>query len=160
MTDQVKRRLFQHPASGTHIFDDGWVWQPVGIPVSWSLDRWLSENVWESEDGGTRRDVCARESYWDHGVAWLDEETVVIGGLGDDDTEIIDGARIFDITSTGTGGPRWRSDWPWAREVTAFAGPAGRFFSDGKWLYTSAKDGMSRWDPKTGARTGHIEGFY
>jgi hypothetical protein len=156
--DYFHGALYLSP-KGTHILDDGWVWHPVGVAVVWSIDHWLSENVWESEDGATRREVCDREYYWDHGVAWLDEETVAIGGIGDDDTEIVDGARIFDITSTASAGPRWRSDLRWAREVTAFAGPAGRFFSDGAWLYSSGKDGMSRWDPKTGAQTGHIEGF-
>lgn len=150
-----------HPSpAGTHILDDGWVWHPVGIPAVWSVERWLSDNPWESEDGATRKEVCARDSYWDRGIAWLDEKTVVIGGIGDDQSEIIDGARIFDITSTGSAGPRWRSDWLWAKEVTTFAGPAGRFFSDGKWLYSSAELGFSRWNPKTGARTGHIETFH
>jgi hypothetical protein len=145
---------------GTRILDDGWVWHPVGIPVIWSLERWLSENGWESEDGPTRKDVCAREYYWDHGIAWLDENRVAIGGIGDDEAEIVDGARIFDITSTGNAGRRWRSDWQWAREVTAFAGPAGRFFSDGKWLYSANKTGLARWDLESGSRTGYIENFH
>lgn len=143
---------------GTRILDDGWVWHPVGIPSVWSVEKWLSENVWESEDGKTRREVCARENYWDHGIAWLDEETVAIGGIGDDN-EIVDGARIFDITKTGPAGDKWRSDWNWAREITAFTGPTGRFFSDGKWLYSASEAGLSRWDPKTGIQTGHIDNF-
>jgi hypothetical protein len=143
----------------THILDDGWVWHPVGIPVVWSLEQWLSGNIWESEDGPTKRDVCARTYYWDHGVAWLDEKTVAIGGIGDDDAEMVDGARIFDIALTGTAGPQWRSDWSWAREISVFAGPAGRFFSDGDCLYSVGKDGLSQWDPKAGVRTGHIENF-
>jgi len=144
---------------GTRILDDGWVWHPLGVPTVWSVDQWLSGNVWESEDGQTKRDVCARTFYWDHGVAWLNEETVAIGGIGDHDNEIVDGARIFDVTSTGPASPEWRSDWKWAREITAFAGPAGRFFSDGKWLYSASESGMSRWDPKAGIRTGHIDQF-
>lgn len=144
----------------THVLDDGWVWHPVGIPVVWSIDRWLSRNVWESEDGATKKEVCGRDYYWDHGIAWLDEEMVAIGGIGDDDNEMVEGARIFDITSTASAGPGWRSDLLWAREVTTFAGPAGKFFSDRKWLYSSAAAGLSRWDVKTGARTGHIENFH
>lgn len=145
---------------GTRLLDDGWVWHPVGIPVVWTIDQWLSENVWESEDGVTRTDVCARNNYWDHGVAWLNEETVVIAGIGDDDNEMIDGARIFDVTSTGPAGVGWRSDWKCARQITAFAGPAGSFFSDGKWLYSSGKGGLSRWDIDRGSRTGHIDNFH
>lgn len=156
--DYFHGALYLSP-KGTRILDDGWVWHPVGIPVVWSVERWLSENIWESEDALTRRDVCAREYYWDHGVSWLDEETVAIAGIGDDDNEIVDGARIFDVTSTGSASPEWRSDWQWAREITSFEGPAGRFFSDGKWLYTSAKSGLSRWDTKTGERAGNIDEF-
>jgi hypothetical protein len=71
-----------------------------------------------------------------------------------------EGARIFDITSTGKASPRWRADWLWAREVTSFKGPTGKFFSDGKWLYSSTKAGLFRWDVETGAQTGHIENFH
>jgi hypothetical protein len=156
--DYFHGALYLSP-KGTRILDDGWVWHPVGIPVVWSLDQWLSGEVWESEDGLTRREVCARTWYWDHGVAWLNEETVAIGGIGDEDNEIVDGVRIFDVTSHGPASGEWRSDWLWAREITALAGPAGRFFSDGKWLYSASESGMSRWDLKTGARTGHIDQF-
>lgn len=78
----------------------------------------------------------------------------------DDDTEMVDGARILDVTSTGAAGPKWRSDWSWAREVSVFAGPAGKFFSDSRHLYSAGKDVLSKWDPKAGVRTGHIENFF
>jgi len=92
--DYFHGALYVSP-SGTHILDDGWVWHPVGSPTCWSLERWLTDNVWESEDGPTRKDVCAREYYWDHGMVWLDDTRVVVGGIGDDDIEIVAGARIF-----------------------------------------------------------------
>jgi hypothetical protein len=157
--DYFHGALYLSPG-GTHILDDGWVWHPLGMPVIWSLDRWLSKDVWESEDGASRRDVCARGYYWDHGVAWLNETTLAIGGIGDHDIEMTDGARMFDITATGKAGPEWRSDWLWAREVTAFAGPSGRFFSDGRWLYSAGESGLFRWDAATGDRAGHIENFH
>lgn len=156
--DYFHGALYLSPG-GSWILDDGWVWHPVGIPIVWNVARWLSENVWESEDGPTRKDVCARDYYWDHGIAWLDEETVAIAGIGDDDAVMIEGARIFDVTSSKAG-DKWRSDWLCAREVTAFAGPAGRFFSDGKWLYSADATGLSKWDPKSGDRTGQIENFH
>ena len=112
------------------------------------------------EDGLTKRDVCARSYYWDHGVARLNEDRVAIGGIGDDNNEIVDGARIFDVTSTGPASSAWRSDWQWAREIMTFAGPAGRFFSDGKWLYSASESGLSKWDPKGGARVCHIDEFH
>jgi hypothetical protein len=36
---------------GRWIADNGWVWAPVGVVTTWSLDAWLEGNVWESEDG-------------------------------------------------------------------------------------------------------------
>jgi hypothetical protein len=157
--DYFHGALYVNPRA-TQIIDDGWVWHPVGIPTTWSLDRWFSENVWESEDGSTRKDVCARDYYWDHSITWFDDSRVAIGGIGDDDMEMIEGARIFDITASGESSPRWRSDWRWAREVTAFPGPAGEFFSDGTSLFSSCESGLSRWSIEDGARTGHLPGFY
>lgn len=156
--DYFHGALYVDPTS-TRIVDDGWVWHPVGVPTSWSLSTWFSGNVWESEDGATKKDLCARTYYWDHGVTWIDSRRVVIGGLGDDDLEIIDGARIFDTTESGHAGPSGRSDLKWARELNAFAGPAGKFFSDGVSLFSSCEGGLSRWSIEDGARTGYLQGF-
>jgi hypothetical protein len=156
--DYFHGALYPSPG-GTQVVDDGWVWHPVGIPTTWSLDRWLADNVWESEDGPTRTGLCARSYYWDHAITWLDDTRVVVGGIGDDDQAMIDGARVFDVTRPGKPGPGWREDWPWARELTAFPGPAGLFFSDSRWLYSSDRIGLSRWDVNDGARTGYCEGF-
>ena len=156
--DYFHGKLYLSP-NGTHVLDDGWVWHPVGVPAVWSIDRWLSADVWESEDGASRREICAREYYWDQGVAWLTDDTVALSGIGDDDSEMRDGARIFDVTSTGTPSPRWRADWAWAKEVNAFDGPAGNFFSDGRSLYSTAEAGLFKWDPTTGSQTGHVECF-
>ena len=145
-------------ASSTRVLDDGWVWHPVGIPVIWSVEQWL-DNVWESEDGPSRLDICARSYYWNGPMTWLDDEHIAIGGIGDDDNEIVPGARIFDVSRRGRPGPTWRADWEWALEIKTFAGPEGTFFSDGKWLFSSNAAGLSRWDPLTGERTGHLPGF-
>jgi hypothetical protein len=134
--------------NSVHIADDGWVWHPVGIPTTWSLEQWTSGNVWESEDGPTRKRIYARSYYWDHAMAWLDDKRIAIGGLGEDDEEMIDGARIFDISLPGR-----------PREITAFAGPAGLFFSEGQCLFTSDQSGLSRWDVNDGFRTGYLPGF-
>ena len=80
-------------------------------------------------------------------------------GLGNDDADMIDGARIFDVTASGRVSPGWRSDWEWAREISAFAGPAGRFFSAGTSLFSSNPEGLSRWSVEDGARTGHFQDF-
>ena len=143
----------------TRIVDDGWVWHPVGIPTAWSVERWLADNEWESEDGPTRVNLCTRQYYWDHAMTWLDDSRVVIAGIGEDDRDIFEGARIFDVTVRGKPGPQGRSDWPWAHEITSFAGPAGIFFSDGVSLFSSDASGMSRWDPIDGVRTGQLKDF-
>jgi len=156
--DYFHGALYVNP-SCTRIMDDGWIWHPVGVPRSWSLERWFSENVWESEDGSSRKEICAREYYWDRSICWLDDSRVVISGIGDDDAAMVDGARIFDVTASGSAGPQWRSDLDWALEVSAFAGPAGRFFSDGISLFSSNKEGLSRWSIDDGALTGQLKDF-
>ena len=45
------------------------------------------------------------------------------------------------------------------RETEAFAGPAGSFFSDGRYLYSVDEDNLSRWDVSDGSRTGYFRGF-
>jgi hypothetical protein len=157
--DYFHGALYLSP-NGIRIADDGWVWHPVGVPAAWNRAPWLSENAWESEDGPTRKAICARDYYWDHALAWLDDDKIAIGGLGDDDQDMIDGPRIFDLSLPGSAGVRWRTDWPWPRELTAFAGPAGTFVSDGQRLYSSDQNGLSRWDVNDGCRTGFLQGFH
>ena len=43
--DYFHGALYVNP-SVTRIIDDGWIWHPVGVPQTWSLERWFSENVW------------------------------------------------------------------------------------------------------------------
>jgi hypothetical protein len=145
--------------NSVRIVDDGWVWHPVGIPATWSLEQWASDNVWESEDGPTRKPICARDYYWDHALAWLDDKRIAVGGLGGDDKDMIDGVRIFDVSLPGCPGPGCRADWPWPAELTAFPGPAGSFFVDGQCLFSSDQSGLSRWDSNDGSRTGYLQGF-
>ncbi|HJT30443.1 MAG TPA: hypothetical protein VJ783_00145 [Pirellulales bacterium] len=140
------------------IADDGWVWHPFGMPAAWSLEPWLSENVWESEDGASMRLICARDYYWGHALTWLDDHRIAVGGIGDDDLEIVDGVRIFDITLSAESDSSSAAS-RWCRELTAFTGPAGAFFSDGRSLFSSADEGFSRWDVEGGARTGFLPGF-
>lgn len=148
--------LYPSP-DGLHVVDDGWVWHPVGVMAYWSLARWLSENVWESEDGPTKKHLCARDYYWNKAVAWIDENRIAVGGIGDDDIDMIEGARIFDISLPTETGGRYRGKK--AIETNSFAGPAGVFFSNGISLFSSDQDGLSRWNLNDGACTGKIDGF-
>ena len=141
-----------------HLVDDGWVWHPVGMPTAWSLERWLGGNVWESEDGPSRRELCLRAYYWNGPMIWIDDTRVAIGGLGEDDDEMVAGARIFDVTAA-VAPVIWDAPADNASEPLAFGGPAGRFFSDGGWLFSADASGLSRWDVATGERTGELPGF-
>lgn len=158
--DYFHGALYVNPAS-TRIVDDGWIWHPVGTPALWSLESWFTGNVWESEDGPTRKELCARTYYWDKGLAWLDNDRIAISGIGEmDDAHITDGVRVFDVTKPDETPPRWRrSDSPWPAEVITFPGPAGKFFSDGTSLFSTSETGLERWSLEAGEKTGHLEGF-
>jgi hypothetical protein len=156
--DYFHGALYVSP-SGAHIVDDGWVWGPFGVPSAWSIDRWLSENVWESEDGPTKRYLCQRAYYWGEAITWIDEKYIAVGGIGEDDILMVDGALIFDTTSHVDPNASHSGGVVWASELKAFAGPAGAFFSDGRLLLSSDKTGLSRWDLADGARTGQIPNF-
>ncbi len=143
--------------SGSRVADDGWIWQPIGTPSTWDLDAWES-NPWESEGGMTRRTVCSREYHWDSAMTWLDDDHLIVGGLGCDDDWMIDGARVFNVRQlTGTCGYVGYARDP--GEILNFAGPSGRFFSNGTSLFSANEVGLSRWDPKDGQRTGQLDGF-
>lgn len=141
---------------GKQVVDDGWVWHPVGFPAVWSLDRWLEDNVWESEDGPTKVDLCDRGYFWNRPVIWIDSVRVAVEGLGDNGTTMTPGARIFD-TSRRTQLVGWKMET--ALELLAFDGPAGRFFSDGDSLFSSTETGLSKWDLEKGSLIEEWKGF-
>jgi hypothetical protein len=142
---------------GRQVVDDGWVWHPIGFPTVWRLDRWLEDNVWESEDGPTKVDLCDRGYYWNRSVVWIDSVRVALEGLGDDDANnMLPGARIFD-TSRRTQLPGWKEET--AFEPLAFDGPTGQFFSDGDSLFSSADTGLSKWNLENGTLIEQWSGF-
>jgi hypothetical protein len=141
--------------NGTYILSDGWVWHPVGVPTIWHVENWCLSNVWESENGPSKLDICERDYFWGHAICWVDEKRLAIGGIGDDDEKMIDGARIFDVTLPGTACPALRSPL----EIATIQGPAGLFFSDGMSLFSADPAGLSRWDIAANVRTGHIMDF-
>ncbi|MEV0271438.1 hypothetical protein AB0H43_21890 [Hamadaea sp. NPDC050747] len=142
--DYFHGRLYVSPG-GHRIADDGWVWSPVGIPTVWDLSAWLDDNVWESEDGPSRHRLCQRAYHWNQPMCWLDDERVVVSGIGGDDEAMLAGVRILNA-ATGT-------------ELTSFAGPTGELFADTARLYAAAPAGLEVWDPITGHRTGTIPAF-
>ncbi len=141
--DYFHGRLRVSP-DGEWILDDGWIWHPMGVPAWWNLKKWDQENVWESEDGPSRVDPTFRE-FWDCPMCWIGDESVAISGIGNDDEGVVSGVQIFSLDG---------------KEVFAFAGPSGKFFSDGKRLFSVEGDGLQIWNVETGARTGTIAGFH
>jgi hypothetical protein len=154
--DYFHGRLAVSP-NGRYIFDDGWVWHPVGIAIAFDLEKWLNANVWESEDGDSNRSLAARAYYWDHAMCWIGSDLVAVGGIGEDDDHIVDGARIFSMGEPVVANRQYRGRY--APERNTFAGPAGKFFSDGSRLFSSGESGLSVWDVSAGARISRIEGF-
>ncbi|MCX5746777.1 MAG: hypothetical protein NT062_30245, partial [Proteobacteria bacterium] len=123
------------------IVDNGWVWHPVGIVTVFSVDAWLGGNVWETEDGPTRRALAQRLYHWDKPVCWLDDHHLAIAGYGDDDAWLLpDAVRIFDVR-TGV-----EQDW--------FPGPHGELVAD-RLLFALGEAGLTAWDPIDGARLAH-----
>jgi hypothetical protein len=145
------------------VVDNGWVWQPTGEVVIWNLRRWMQENVWESEDGPSRKVLCWREYYWDGPLCWVGGQTLAVWGYGDDDERLLPAAWLFDVVT--------------GKEVRWFAGPLDEphqeaslpsyqgenasyfrhrrqgFLAFDTYLFAcSAAQGTSVWDVQTGER--------
>ncbi|CAN5508969.1 hypothetical protein BH10CYA1_BH10CYA1_40460 [soil metagenome] len=142
--------LFVSP-DGTLTADDGWIWHPVGVPTVFSISAWLAGSLWESEDGSSMLSLCNRAYYWDAAMCWIDSARIAVGGLGDDEEEMVDGARIFDVEKIEESG-----SWRIAKEILSFRGPRGKFFSDGQKLFSVNEHGLNIWDAGDGARVGVI----
>ncbi len=82
---------------GEWIAGNGWVWHPVGAVDTWSLRQWVNKNVWEAEDGATKKRLCWRDYYWDGPLCWVGKRTLAIWGHGDDDLLLVPGIRLFDV---------------------------------------------------------------
>jgi hypothetical protein len=126
------------------IADDGWVWHPIGVPRSWNLQRWTTQNPWESEDGPSVRRLCMRNYHWGHPMCWVGDDELAISGIGFDDEHMLPGVRVFNARS--------------GQEINTFAGPDGQLFFDGH-LYASSANGLEVWDVHTAERLGSVSGF-
>jgi ribA/ribD-fused uncharacterized protein len=127
------------------IADNGWVWMPFGVITTWSLQRWFKENVWESEDGPSNKNLCSRGYYWGGPICWIDSHTLAVWGHGNDDNVLAPAVLIFDA-ATG-------------EKVHWFAGPVGELFFD-KFLFScDPEHGTAVWDILTGERVYHAPGF-
>ena len=126
---------------GKWIATAGWVWQPVGIVRVFRLDRWL-------EGKRSREDVSDRSlnqtGYWWNGSnLWLDDDTLLVPGLGDDDQRMVDAGVLFQMESERIG-----ACWPGLPCTTVFPDRAGG-------LVYSGGDSTSVWETSTGDRVAH-----
>ena len=151
--DYFHGALYLSP-DGRRILDDGWVWQPYGVPVVWDVDKWLAGDVWESEDGASLRCLCVRDD-WDRPVVWLDADRVAVGGLGEDAGDMHPGVRVFD---TALDAPR-TGRMAGCVETISFEGPDGPLFCRGALLFASAPTGLTVWDPQDGTLLVTVPGY-
>jgi hypothetical protein len=122
---------------GKHVAEDGWVWSPLGAVIAWDIRPWLEGNVWESEDGPSRRALCHRDYHWHGPLCWLGEDRLAVWGYGQDDEWLLPAVRIFDVPSR--------------EEVRWFPGTKGDLVFDG-YLFSFGGDGTSVWDADSGER--------
>ena len=144
--DYFHGRLYVSPEGG-RIFDDGWVWHPVVVGVTWSLNDWLQKNPWESEDGASRGSFSMRDD-WNIPACWIDEDHLALWGWADwDDEEFAEtsqgsGVCIFDFGA---------SREPAVRRVPmALTGMVSALFSDGRHVFVVADNGTTVWDIASG----------
>ncbi|MFI1647417.1 hypothetical protein ACH4XT_10830 [Streptomyces avidinii] len=76
--------------------------------------------------------------------------------MGDDEEELVPGARVLDLGRRGPDGPGGSAE---PVETMTFAGPQGRFFAADGLLFSSSESGFEIWNPATGARLGTLAGF-
>jgi hypothetical protein len=126
--------------SGRSLLTDGWAWHPVGIPLVIDCAAWLAGDRHAPEHG---RHLADRGDSWDTPIAWLDERTVALQGIGE---PLLDGIELRDA-ETG-------------RQTGSFTGPAGRMWAHSGLLYVVAETGLEVWDPAEGARVGFAPGFH
>jgi len=128
---------------GRWLADDGWAWSPIAAVRVWSLGRWMDENVWESEDGPTARELCVRER-WDAPLCWIDGDRLAVWGYGDEGWTI-PGVRVFAMPSG---------------EETHWFPVAGRGELEcDDWLMSMQDEGTDLFDPETGERVLSEPGF-
>ncbi|MEY9935290.1 hypothetical protein ABH926_009965 [Catenulispora sp. GP43] len=150
--DYFHGALYLSP-DGNQICDDGWIWQPFGMPTVWSLTAWLDDNVWESEDGPSRAEYPFLEE-WDRGIAWVTSNRIAVQDVGD--REHPPCIRVLDPTAAGPS--------PYVTSmamltVTTFPGPGGRYFSDGNLLLVSGETELEAWNIEQGIKTYTVPRF-
>ncbi|MFJ1764444.1 hypothetical protein ACIOD2_29270 [Amycolatopsis sp. NPDC088138] len=129
--------------SGRWLVVDGWAWHPVGMPTVIDVEAWLGGDIHAAEKG--RNITLGRDGTGDQPIAWVDDTTVAVQGIGTVHDQMLDGVELYDVTT--------------GRRTGLFAGPNGPMWSHQGLLYVTAEAGFEIWDPADGARIGFAEGF-
>lgn len=130
---------------------DGWVWHPVGVLGTANLEAWQSGDIYACERGLGQFGIRSCNYNWNIGKAFLDAQTVIYWGIGNDDDHMVDGAVIVDLRTR--------------KPIRQFAGPARGSFCAAEWLIVFSPDhDTTAWDVRTGERvwlaTGHRARVY
>lgn len=150
--DYFHGALYPSP-DGSLVYDDGWVWQPLGVPAVWSMAAWLDDNVYESEDGPTLTYYSAMEE-WNEPVAWIRGDRLALRDAGGPDQPA--GVLILDPTATE---PGYRG-YPRMKTVTTLPDlGGGPYFSDGEHLLVTAEAGLCGYDIDSGEQLFVVDGF-
>jgi hypothetical protein len=120
---------------GRRIADNGWVWRPRGALLVWDVDGWAS-NVWETEDGPSRRWLCSRRDHWDTPCCWIDDERLVVWGFEGVDGRMTNAASVFNVVT--------------GREEWGFPGPDGELFFDEHLIAVCPEHGTAVWQLTSG----------
>lgn len=124
--------------NGEWIADNGWVWHPMGIVRTWSVERWLNDNPWESEDGPTAKGLTYQDN-WDDPICWIDQRTLgawTSVETSDEHEKLVFG--FFDVES--------------GEQKKVLDIPKGRIFVEGTHLFVSKTPykGVAIWEIESG----------
>ena len=114
----------------------------MGRITTWNLQQWLQHNVWESEDGPSKKSFYNRWYYWDGPLCWIDDHTLAVWGYGRDEEWLLPAVQLFDVVL--------------GEEKNWFIGPSGTLFFDDYLFSCSPQTGFSTWDVATGERLLHL----
>jgi hypothetical protein len=143
--DYVHGQLVVSP-NGAWIADSGWVNGPAGFVSVWSLKRWLEGNVFESEDGPTKKYFDQRWYFWEGPMCWIGDDALAVWGYGPDESCLLPAVMLYDVDH--------------GRRASWFPGPQGWLVCDQYLFSCHGELGTSAWDPESGERVHCDPGFH
>lgn len=142
--DYFHGRLYLSPDNRT-IFNDGWIWHPVGAPYYFDAETWIKEDIFETEKIAQKRTLLYSES-WDAGTCWMNKK------------ELLHTLSVYDENS--------RKELFFSllinfetNELSPYFYPSGHYHADHDILFISNGNGLSLWDYKSGQNIGIINNF-